>query len=342
MREWTVWALAALAMGASALLTGWLRGLALARGMIDEPNARSSHLLPTPRGGGLAFVVVVLASLPALAMTGALLLRPLWGLLGAGVLVAGIGWIDDHRHVPAPWRLLVHFAAAAWALAWLGGLPPLEVFGATVDLRWPGQVLALIYIVWMLNLYNFMDGIDGIAGIEAVTVCLGGVLLGRLAPTSSEGWATSIVLAGAVSGFLFWNFPRSRIFMGDVGSGFLGLALALMSLEAGRVAPELFWGWLVMLGAFIVDATLTLMRRLLRFEAVHQAHRSHAYQRLAHRIGAHPPVSLAVGAINVLWLLPVATLVVTGRLDGVVGLGIAYAPLIVIALALGAGQPGAE
>lgn len=339
MPEWQFWALPALVMAASALLTGWIRGLAMARGLVDEPNARSSHHLPTPRGGGLAIVAVVLASLVALAVVGVLPMRELWGLAGAGLLVGGIGWVDDHRHVPAPLRLLVHFAGAAWALAWLGGLPPVELFGAAVDLRWPGQALALVYIVWMLNLYNFMDGIDGIAGVEAVTVCLGAVVLHRLVDPSSEGSATSLLVAGAVCGFLVWNFPRARIFMGDVGSGFLGILLALMSLEAGRVAPELFWGWLVLLGAFVVDATTTLMRRLLRFEAVHEAHRSHAYQRLAHRIGSHPPVTLSVGAINVLWLLPMAILVATRRVDGVLGLGVAYAPLIGVALALGAGRP---
>ena len=322
----------------SAVLTGWLRQLALSRGLVDVPNSRSSHDMPTPRGGGVAILLVVLVALPLLAWRGVLPLASLWALLGAGVLVGGIGWLDDHGDVAARWRLLVHFTAASWALAWLGGLPPLPVFGTTVDLGWAGHGLAVLYLVWLLNLYNFMDGIDGIAGIEAVTVCLGGLVLYRLSAGSGDAWVVPLLFVAAVGGFLVWNFPRARIFMGDAGSGFVGIVLGLLSLQAGGIAPELFWGWVILLGAFVVDATVTLIRRLIRSERVYRAHRSHAYQRVARQVGSHVPVSLAIGAINILWLLPMASLVATGWLDGALAALVAYTPLVWLALRCGAGQ----
>jgi Fuc2NAc and GlcNAc transferase len=326
------------AIAASAVGTGWLRNFALSRELVDVPNARSSHEVPTPRGGGVAIVVVVLAALLLLAWLDVLSVPLLVAMSGAGLLVGGIGWIDDQGHVPALWRLVIHFAAATWALVWLGGLPPLPVLGSTIDLGWIGHGLAALYLVWLLNLYNFMDGIDGIAGIEAVTVCLGGVALYILSSATDGTCVMPVVVAGSVGGFLIWNFPRARIFMGDAGSGFIGITLGLLSLEAAAMAPELFWGWIILLGAFVVDATVTLTVRLLSDERVHEAHRSHAYQHAARSLGSHVPVSLAFGALNLFWLLPVAGLVVLGWLDGFLGVVMAYSPLVWLALRLGAGR----
>lgn len=327
---------------AAFLFTGWLRRFALARNLLDVPNARSSHELPTPRGGGLAIVLVVLAGLPLLWWQGGMAATMLAALAGAGGLVALVGWLDDQGHVAARWRLLAHFAAAIWGLVWLGGFPPLLLAGQVVDLSWLGQGLAVLYLVWLLNLYNFMDGIDGIAGIEAITVCGGGVLLGWL--FFGADWSAylslaqpALLLAAATAGFLLWNFPRAKIFMGDAGSGFVGLLLGLLSLQAGWLAPELFWGWGILLGVFVVDATLTLLRRLLRRERVYEAHRSHAYQHAARRHGSHIPISLTVAAINLIWLLPLAILVVLGHLNGPAGILLAWTPLVILALYYQAG-----
>jgi Fuc2NAc and GlcNAc transferase len=120
------------------------------------------------------------------------------------------------------------------------------------------------YLVWLLNLYNFMDGIDGLACIEAITVCLGGALVYVLAVPRGEGWMVPVLLLSAVTGFLVWNFPRARIFMGDAGSGFLGLSIGVLSIQNSWAAPELFWSWVILLGTFIVDATVTLIRRIMR------------------------------------------------------------------------------
>lgn len=326
----------------SFVLTAVLRHYALARSLLDVPNARSSHSVPTPRGGGMAIVLTFLLGLPLLVWADTLAWREMVALWGAGVLVALVGFFDDHGHIAARWRLLVHFAAAFWALAWMGGLPPLPVSGLMVAAGWLLQVLAVLYLVWLLNLYNFMDGIDGLAGVEAVTVCAGGGLLCVLGAPGVAAWGAPMLLLAAVAGFLFWNFPPARIFMGDAGSGFLGLMLGLLSIQAGWVNPAFFWAWLILLGVFVVDATLTLLRRLVRRQKPHEAHRSHAYQYASRKYGAHRPVTLAVGAINLLWLLPLAMLVGLAYVDGMVGVLVAYAPLVWLAFRFKAGAAEAQ
>src|SRR5690606_32807036 len=168
------------------------------------------------------------------------------GLVGAGVIVAVTGFIDDHGHVAARWRLVAHFSAALWGLYWLGGFPVIEVFGTELELGWFGHILAAIYLVWQLNLYNFMDGIDGIAGIEASTVCLGGVILFLSSNNGSLIDQLPVLsLLMATLGFLVWNFPPAKIFMGDAGSGFVGLLLGLFSIAVAHVEQGLFWGWII-------------------------------------------------------------------------------------------------
>ncbi|MBW4796407.1 MraY family glycosyltransferase [Pseudomonas tolaasii] len=318
------------------VLTGGLRRYALSRSLIDIPNARSSHVVPTPRGGGVSIVISFLLALLLSASLGLIAWPLTWALFGAGAGIAVLGFLDDHGHISARWRLLGHFIAAAWALFWISGLPPLTFMGLTVDLGWAGHFLAAVYLVWLLNLYNFMDGIDGIASVEAICVCLGSALLYWL--TGHEQIALAPLLLGfAVAGFLYWNFPKARIFMGDAGSGFLGVTLGVLSLQAAWAAPQLLWSWLILLGVFITDATWTLLRRLLRGDKVYEAHRSHAYQFASRQFGKHVPVTLAVLAINICWLLPIALLVGNGTVDGVVGLVVAYLPLIALAMKFKAG-----
>jgi Fuc2NAc and GlcNAc transferase len=219
----------------------------------------------------------------------------------------------------------------------MGGLPPLALFGWVLDLGWLGGVLAAVYLVWLLNLYNFMDGIDGIASIEAITVCLGAASLYSLTGLGSHA-VLPLLLAAAVAGFLFWNFPPAKIFMGDAGSGFLGIVLGGLSLQAAWVSPPMLWCWLILLGVFIVDATYTLVRRLLRGDKVYEAHRSHAYQFASREFGKHLPVTLAVAVLNLCWLLPIAFCVAKLGLDGAVGVVLAYIPLIVLAVRFHAGE----
>ena len=143
--------------------------------------------------------------------------------------------------------------------------------------------------------------------------------------------------AACVTGFLFWNFPPARIFMGDAGSGFIGIVLGVMSIRAGIDSPPVYWSWFILLGCFIVDATVTLVRRVRRGGRFDEAHRSHAYQYAARRLRSHAPVSLAYAAITALWLLPLACFVAVGWIDGTLGVVVAYAPLVWLAFRYKAG-----
>lgn len=334
MLEW-LWIVAIALLSLS--LTAVVRRYALSRSLMDIPNARSSHSIPTPRGGGVSIVIAFVLGVALLGASGLVGSDFLLAMVGGGGLVAVIGFMDDHGHIAARWRLLGHFGAAAWALFWLGGLAPLDIFGWRLESGWVGAVLAAFYLVWMLNLYNFMDGIDGIASVEAVTVCLGACLIYSVTGFGALVAAPAL-LAAAVLGFLYWNFPPARIFMGDAGSGFLGIALGVLSLQAAWASPLLFWAWLILLGSFVVDATLTLLRRLLRGEKVYQAHRSHAYQFASRHYGSHLPVTLAVAVINVGWLLPWAFAVSLGWVEGLTGVVLAYVPLVALALKFNAGR----
>lgn len=323
-----------LVFAASFLLVAQVRRYAVERSLLDHPNERSSHVAPTPRGGGLAFVVMFLLVTLVLYLLGAVAGSLAMALLGSGAGVAALGFWDDHGHVPVRWRLLGHFFAASWALFWLGGLAPVSLGDTRLDLGWFGQAVALLYLVWLLNLYNFMDGIDGLAAGEAICVCAAMVicyLAAGAGPVSFGRYGLEALLAIAVAGFFCWNFPRAKVFMGDVGSGFLGIVLGVLSIEAAAFDPALLWCWLIMLGVFMVDATFTLLHRLLRGEAVQQAHRSHAYQFAARRLGSHVPITLGAAALNLLWLLPWALLVAGGWVQGALALVVAYLPLIGLA-----------
>jgi len=299
------WVIAVTAAVVSVAVTGWVRRQALARLWLDVPTARSSHQAPTPRGGGLAIVVASAAGFVALWAVGAIDWRLLVALLGGGCAVAWIGFRDDRRPVRPAVRLAVHLAAAAWALAWLGGVPPVQFGAKVVEFGVAGYLLGVLAIGWVTNLFNFMDGIDGIAASEASFMALAGVLLAAYLAAPDVA-AASLVFGAACLGFLAWNWPPARIFMGDVGSGYLGYVIAVLALAAMGHSPVALFAWLALGALFFVDATVTLARRLLRGERVHHAHRSHAYQWLSRRWGSHRAVTLGAIWFNLVVLLPVA------------------------------------
>jgi Fuc2NAc and GlcNAc transferase len=309
--------------------TGMVRAYALRHDVLDVPQARSSHSTPTPRGGGLAIVVAFLGALVVLLLHGNVDRGTAIGIGGAALLVAVVGFIDDHRSLPARVRFIAHVVAAAWGLWWLGGLPPLIVAGRTVGGGIIATVVAGVALVWLLNLYNFMDGIDGLAGAEAVTICAGAMLAQYMAGVGAAS-ALTLALAAASLGFLLWNLPPARIFMGDVASGFLGITLGLIAIRDASLSAPLLASWTILLGVFVVDATATLLRRMRRGERVWEAHRSHAYQVVSRAWNSHGRVTLTVALINLGWLTPIAIAVATQRLDGVLGIAIAYAPLVLL------------
>jgi len=291
----------------SCLGTLGLRRYALAHQILDTPNARSSHVLPTPRGGGVAIVVSFLLAMVVWRTLGAVPSALFWALVPAGAAIALVGFWDDHVSLSARVRLCVHLLASAWAVWWLGGWPALDLGGEVVPWGWLGALIAVFGLTWAINLYNFMDGIDGLAGMEAVFAGVaGGFLLQMGGGDGMPLW----LLAAAAGGFLIWNWPPARIFMGDAGSGFLGFALGVMVLHATTAGHTTIWPWLILLGVFVVDATLTLGRRAWLRIRVMDAHRTHAYQWASRRFGAHRPVTLSVLSINVCILLPVTLLTV--------------------------------
>ena len=326
-----------LVLAVSASLTKAVRRLSWTHGLLDVPNERSSHRATTPRGGGVSIVIAASMALLVLWLLDAIRTDVLLALIGGGTAVAGVGFLDDHHRVPAGIRLTVHVAAALWALICLGGLPPLAIGHQLFDLGWAGHALALLAIVWTLNLFNFMDGIDGIAASEGVFIACSGALLSLVYGQASDALAAGMAFGAASLGFLLWNWPPATIFMGDVGSGYLGYVIAVMAVAATRDNPAAVWIWLILGGVFFVDATVTLLRRAVRRERLHEAHRCHAYQRLAQRWGSHRRITVAVILLNLGWLLPCALIAALYPQAAVwVAVG-ALAPLVVLAVASGSG-----
>jgi Fuc2NAc and GlcNAc transferase len=319
----------------SFAVTYLARRYALAYGVLDIPNERSAHSEPMPRGGGVSIAVSVLAGVLFLGVRGLIEPRVAIAMTGSGFVVALVGFLDDHRAIEVHWRLLAHTLAAIWAVGWLGGVPAVEIAGRTFDAGLMVDGLAVIGVVWLLNLYNFMDGIDGIAGLEAVTAGTVGAVLSLRHPSAGHEWMPPAMLAAAALGFLRWNWPPARIFMGDVGSGFVGVMFGVIAVRSAQIDPRLVWVWVILLGVFVTDATLTLFRRVWREQKPHEAHHDHAYQRAARAARAHKPITLAAGAINVLWLTPVAAIVNEGWLSGPAGAIVAYVPLVCLAVRVG-------
>ena len=279
----------AVALAASWWGTGLVRRFALARSLLDIPNERSSHSIPTPRGGGVAIVVVVLGGILAGTVGGWIRETIALALVPSGAAVALVSWLDDRRGVPRSIRFLVHIAAAAWVVYCLG---PVEI-----GLGFLGPIVTVLGIAWMANLFNFMDGIDGLAAGEALTVGLAAMLLCWRVEDLEPTWLAALIVVAA-AGFLPWNWSPARIFLGDVGSVFLGFILASLGVLTSQRGDIPAPGWLVLLGVFLLDATITLLRRFARGERWFVAHRSHAYQRAVQAGFTHARLSGAVMAIN--------------------------------------------
>lgn len=289
------------AAAAAAVVSAAGTGLALAyarrRGLLDAPGRRRSHRVPTPRGGGIGLVVAIVLVGPLVLAEPA---APRWWVVAlALVAVAAIGWIDDHRPLRARLRLGVHaLAAAAIAAAVLG--PPADAATAVL------YALAVLAVAWSINLHNFVDGIDGLLGLQATAFC---AVLGLFALRSGDHELAGLCLcgAGAAAGFLPFNLPRARIFMGDVGSGALGALVGVLALLAWRRGVLDPGALLLLASAPGIDATATLLSRMLKGRVWYRPHREHLYQWLVRRGAPHARVALAYAAWTALvvpaWLI---------------------------------------
>lgn len=307
------------AMVLSYLGVAVIRRLAEKHRFLDIPNERSSHTHPTARGGGMAIVVVVLGGMCIYAAcTTGVPWRTLGILTLGAVLIAGIGGLDDLRPLSVSVRIAAHGLAAVLAILALGYWQAISVPGVgCLPLGLFGAVLTFLWIVGLTNAYNFMDGIDGIAGGQAVVAGLGWAVIGWLDGQPMAG-VSGLLIAAASLGFLGHNWPPARIFMGDVGSAFLGYAFAVLPVLASQANPLLVLAGIGLVWPFVFDATLTFCRRLCRGERVWAAHRSHLYQRLVISGLSHGRVSviyIGLSGLGLIW----AVALVQGWRRGVLG-----------------------
>ena len=317
-----------LALLVSFLLTKGAYRFALRKNVLDIPNDRSSHSTPTPRGGGLGIVLTFLPALLLLKYFGILSTDMLTALLGGGSLIALVGWMDDLKPIPARWRFLIHAIAAGWAIYWIGGVTELTFGHHVIHLGIAGSILTFLGILWMINLYNFMDGIDGLAAGEALTTGLAGWILFWSARSDSSSFLPAL-LAASCAGFLLLNWPPAKIFMGDIGSGFIGYCLAIIWIHGAQADPIEFWVWAILLSVFIGDATFTLISRVIKNEPWYQAHRTHAYQRLVQMGVSHLSVTGLILLFNLFLLFPFAWYIMDHRLQAFMGTSFLYFALFI-------------
>jgi len=275
-----------------------VRRYSLKRALLDIPGERSSHHTPTPRGGGVAIVLIASVGLLVhwlwLGQPSGRIVATYW--IGAALL-AGIGWLDDLRSVRPRWRFAVHGLAAAAAIVGFGFWSVLELplLGA-VSLGWLGLALTWFWIVGLINAYNFMDGIDGIAGLQGLVAGLGWFGLG-LYSGGPAATVLGLLLAAGSLGFLVHNWQPARIFMGDAASTFMGFSFAVLALLEAERVPRLALAGALLVWPFVFDASLTFLRRWRRGEQLARAHRSHLYQRLVISGLSHRRVSLLYGLL---------------------------------------------
>ena len=296
-------AVLAASFGGTRAVLGVLRR----RAILDLPNERSSHQTPTPRGGGLAVVAVVVVAWGIVGLSTSAAVAEILVICGCALGLAAISWIDDLRGLPVRWRLIGQVLAVAVALAWMPARGPF--FAGLL----PGAldpIAAAVVWIWFINLFNFMDGIDGMAGTEAA--CIGaGVGLAALAAGLGEPvMLYGLTAAAAALGFLWWNWQPARIFFGDVGSVPLGFLFGWLLL--GLAAEGLWAVALILPLYYLADATITLARRALRGERVWRAHREHFYQVAVRRGLGHAAVVGAMLLAN-LFLIALAGLAAWGR-----------------------------
>ena len=304
----------------SWVLTPRVRSYALNRQWIDRPGPRRSHHRLVTRGGGLALIMGFLLAL-------------LWFVIGSKwvlpiavttLLMLLLGWLDDVFTLNVGWRLGGQAVLAVIIMLWLGPVSEIQLAGQSITVPWLWSLLAVPALIWMVNLFNFMDGSDGLASSQSLFSALCFTLV-FYAQNHAELALIALCLAAACAGFLIWNRPPARIFLGDAGSLPLGWCLGVLALVGTLTGAVSVWLAFVIVSVFVVDATATLFLRVIKREQWYTAHRDHAYQRLIRRNWSHQRVLLVYNALNLMLVLPVVVLVLTfPGLDfiGALGLGV--------------------
>ena len=278
----------------SVVLTGLVRSYAIKKSVLDIPNNRSLHSSPTPRGGGLVIVICSIACLIYLYFIGQFKVSTVLAIVPSFCLVALIAWADDHKHIPIVIRVFAYLVSACWL-----------VFFSGIHQNYILSLFFVFSILWLINLYNFMDGIDGLAALEAITTSAFAAII--FYELNADGlFLFALVVLGSTAGFLFWNWPPAKIFMGDVGSCSLGFIFSIMAILAYQNNVMHISVWLVLLSVFIADTSFTLMKRIVKGEKWYFAHKDHAYQKLIEYGHSHRTVALSITLLNIICLWPLA------------------------------------
>lgn len=272
-------------------LTYFIKNYMIKKSLVATVNERSSHTVPTPHGGGIALAIIWFIGLFYLYFIGEISSNLFYALL-FGVVISIVSFFDDIYELSPKIRLIAQSIIAIGGLYFLGGFETLT-FGI-FDLQNPifTNIFAFFMIIWFINLYNFLDGINGYAGSEAIFLALAGFVL--------FGGNYFLVLAVAVLGFLYWNWNKAKIFMGDVGSTLLGYNIAIFTIYYANEEPTNFWIWIILFGIYWFDATLTLIRRKLNKEKLSLAHKKHGYQRLTQSGWSHYKVTNYSIGLNII------------------------------------------
>jgi len=278
----------------SFILTYFIKNYALKKSLVDIPNDRSSHDVATPHGGGIAIAITWFFGLSYLYFYNNISNQLYMALMG-GFLIAVVSFVDDVIDLTPKIRLLTQSFVAIIGLYFLGGFKEFDLFFFTIHNQIITNIFAFFMIVWFINLYNFLDGIDGYAGSETLFLSIAAFFL--------FGDTLFLVLGASVLGFLFWNWHKAKIFMGDVGSTLLGYNIAIFTIYYSNQESSNFWIWIILFSLFWFDATLTLFRRYKNREKLSQAHKKHAYQRLNQSGWSHSDVVIASIKLNIVLFL---------------------------------------
>jgi UDP-N-acetylmuramyl pentapeptide phosphotransferase/UDP-N-acetylglucosamine-1-phosphate transferase len=275
-------------------MTYLIKEYALRNNIFDIPNERSLHDMPTPKGGGLAIVLTWYIGISILFFSG-IIERNLYFALLSGILLAFVSLIDDLRGLKPAIRLIVHFITAILAFIFLQGLRPLVLPEININYDFLVYPITIVGMVWFINLFNFMDGVDGFVSVEVICIC--SVLF-------VMSWnIINILLIVCLTGFLCWNWPKAKIFMGDVGSTQLGFILVVLGIYFHNNFDFSILNWIMLSSPFWFDATLTLFRRWRNREKLSEAHRKHLYQRIVRAGFSHEKVNFSLILINLLIIL---------------------------------------
>jgi len=275
----------------SFILTYFIKNYAIKKSLVDIPNYRSSHTTPTPHGGGIAIALTWFIGISYLFYLEEINSSFYYALM-IGVIISIVSYADDLIELSPKLRLITQAFVAFLGLSFLGGFSEIPFQYFTIENQLITNIFAFFMIIWFINLYNFLDGIDGYAASETLFLALAGFIL--------FGDNLFIVLGVSVLGFLFWNWHKAKIFMGDVGSTLLGYNVAIFTIYYSNQESSNFWIWIILFGVFWFDATLTLFRRFRNKEQLSQAHKKHAYQRLTQSGWSHSKVVASSLVLNIL------------------------------------------